>query len=192
MHIRPTEDWYWYFDEKLDALMIDLSQDMIFRSRLTKKMIIIDALDGREFSVEDATLYYQFSESCEVLALCEPNKVELILNALAVRNYLKPLMPKSWYFEAQTCLFVPKIGDIAVATIQTSHEIVQLLVIDSSSTAALCIIAQPTAFIAGKTYYLGEAIKVMHNRLFPWDPFTVDRSVAEENDPLTQFLNKVC
>lgn len=188
MNIRPTEDWYWYFDDKLDSLMIDLSNNILFRSRLTKKMIVIDAFEAGDFSIADASLYYQFCESCELLELIEPHKVELILNAIATHNYLKPIMPKSWHFMLQPVSFAPGIGDLAVAQLENTNEYIRLLTIDSSYTAALCLIAEPSVRLSGKTFYLGDAIKVMHNRLLPY----ISQVQSSKADPLQCFLNKVC
>lgn len=194
MNIRPTEDWCWYFDEKLDTLMVELSHDIVFRSRLSKKMIIIDALAGSAFSVQDATLYYQFFENCEILSLSEPNKVELVLNAIAVRNYIKPPMPKSWYFVQQTYSFVPRLGEIIGAYVQDSGEKVTLLVADVGDNASLCVIAQPMLAMAGKKFYLGDAIKIMNNRFVPYrfSSQHVDDAFDFEKKTLQQFLNEVC
>lgn len=194
MNIRPIEDWYWYFDDKLDSLMIDLSQGILFRSRLTRKMIVIDALEDADFSIADASLFYQFSESCQSLPLPEPHKVELILNAIAAHNYLKPIMPKSWYFSPQSIPFVANKGDLAMAEIEKGNDHIHLLVIDSSATASLCLIADPRVQLADKIFYLGNAIKVMHNRLLPYACCDASESYydQDQDDPLRHFLNKVC
>lgn len=193
MNVRPTEHWCWYFDEKLDTLMVDLSNDIVFRSRLSKKMIIIDALAGSAFSVQDATLYYQFFENCEILLLNEPNKVELVLNAIAARNYIKPPMPKSWYFVQQSHSFTPKLGEIVAAYVQDSGEKVNLLVADVGDNASLCVLAQPIVTMVGKTFYLGDAIKIMNNRFVPCPCSSqrVDDSFDFEKKTLQQFLNEV-
>lgn len=194
MNIKPTEDWCWYFDEKLDTLMVDLSYDIVFRSRLSKKMIIIDALAESAFSIQDATFYYQFFENCGILPLSEPNKVELVLNAIAVRNYIKPPMPKSWYFVQQAHSFTPKLGEIVGAYVQDSGGRVNLLVADVGDNASLCVIAQPMITMAGKTFYLGDAIKIMNNRFVPYhcSSQNVDDSFDFEKKTLQQFLNEVC
>ncbi|WP_392565090.1 cell division protein ZapC [Utexia brackfieldae] len=195
MNIRPAENWFWFFDKALDALMIDLSNEMIFRSRYNQKLLIADALYQSAFCIQDATFYYQFYESCAELSLSEPNRVELVLNALAARNYLKPQLPKSWFFMQQPCFFVPAVGEIVVACTQESGECVNLLTIDVGESASLCVVADVHITMSGKTFYLGEPIKVMHDRLAPKNRVSqqqMQSTDTETNQILQNFLSKVC
>lgn len=173
------EGWYWYYDEKVDALMIDLSQGIVFRSRLSKKMVISDALIKTQFSLQDAAFYYQFLESSELLSLSEPHRIELVLNSLAAKNYLKPVMPKSWYFAQQRHCLLPKVGEIVTTHTLDTGEPINLLAIDSGANASLCIIAQHDVHLADKIFCLGDAIKIMHDR---FAPSTI--STSSKNDSL--------
>jgi cell division protein ZapC len=167
MNVRPTENWYWYFDHSLDSLMLNLSQDMVFRSRFTKKMLVDDGFIETRFSIADASTYYQFYENCDSFLLPEPYKVQLVLNAIAARNYLKPQMPKSWYFLPQASPYMPDIGEAVCVQLCENHQFIDLLTIDISDNATLCVIAQKSAPLAGKTVILGDVIKIMHDRLIP-------------------------
>ena len=78
--IRPSDNWRWYFDEKYDCLMLEISDDMIFRSRFSSKHLAPDAFEACRFSVNDTSAYYHFYESCSSLNLSEPQKVGILHN----------------------------------------------------------------------------------------------------------------
>ncbi|QIQ21246.1 cell division protein ZapC [Zophobihabitans entericus] len=194
MNIRPADNWRWYFDDEHNCLMLDLSNGMVFRSRYPAKMLTVDAFNTFSFSVDDATAYYQFYESCAKLPISEPLRVELVLNALIARNYLKPQMPKSWYFVQQPMVFQPKIGELVEASVQDTGERIDLLAVDVGDSATLCLITKPSLFMAGKQFGLADAVKVMHDRLASKNHLHYMQ--RDDNDGpdelLLDFLCKVC
>gem|GEM_PF-3672592 len=56
---------------------------------------------------------------------------------------------------------------MVTATLAESGEQAQLLLVESSENAALCLVAQPGLSVAGKSMQLGDAIKIMNDRLQP-------------------------
>ncbi|HFO8745503.1 TPA: cell division protein ZapC, partial [Escherichia coli] len=107
-------------------------------------------------------------------------KAELVLNALVAIRYLKPQMPKSWHFVSHGEMWVPMPGDAACVWLSDTNEQVNLLVVESGENAALCLLAQPCVVIAGRAMQLGDAIKIMNDRLKPQvnvDSFSLEQAV---------------
>lgn len=163
--IRPSDNWRWYFDSKYDCLMLEIANDMVFRSRYPAKILTPDAFHSVSFSVDDATAYYLFYESCSQLNLTEPQKVELVLNAIVAANFIKPQMPKSWYFVQQPMLFTPSFGEVVEAQVQDTGQLVNLFVVEAGISASVCLITEPNVMMAGKHFNMADVVKVMNDRL---------------------------
>ncbi|MCT6884637.1 MULTISPECIES: cell division protein ZapC [Gilliamella] len=185
MAFRPTDSWRWYFDNEYDSLMLEISSEMLFRCNYASKILIPDVFNEFSFSVDDATAYYQFYDSCQSLALTDSQKIELSINAIVAANFLKPQMPKSWYFSQQPMLYQPKVADIVTVNMQETGQQICLLVVEAGENASLCIIAQPTFIAMNKTFYFSEAIKVMNDRLALVNTLVeTENSIGSEHEQL--------
>ncbi|MGL5007044.1 MAG: cell division protein ZapC [Plesiomonas sp.] len=167
MNIQPNDHWKWYVDSELDRLMLDLANGMIFRSRLTGRVLTPDVFSGISFHVDDIAQYYDYMDGLHASKLSSDQKSELVLNAIAARHFLKPVMPKSWYFERTSHAYSPEIGELVNASLLDSEEKVRLFVVENNGNASLCLFAQHLQLSSGKMVGLGDPIKVMNDRLSP-------------------------
>ncbi|MBT9433314.1 cell division protein ZapC [Candidatus Sodalis endolongispinus] len=169
MKITPGDNWHWFFDAEHDRMMLDLSDGLVFRSRFCAKMLTPDAFERTRFCVDDAALYYQFEDKSRALPLNDALRAELVLNALVALRFSKPQMPKSWHFQTQyhADAWQPMGGDSVQVCVSDGGERARLLVAEAGDNASLCVLAQPGLALAGRRMALGDAIKIMHDRLQP-------------------------
>ncbi|HBV39964.1 MAG TPA: cell division protein ZapC [Erwinia sp.] len=167
MRIKPDDSWRWCFDGEQERMMLEMAEGALFCSRFPRKMLTPDAFNAAQFSVDDAALFSTFAEKCLACDLTERQRTDLVLNALVALRFLKPQMPKSWHFSAHPRHCTPQEGELVAVRLCETGEEATLLVVEAGENAALCLLAQPELQLGGKTMLLGDAIKVMHDRLLP-------------------------
>jgi cell division protein ZapC len=168
MMLKPSDKWNWYFCEKEGHLMLDLGDDLVFRSNLCQKLLVECAYHSSQFTVDDASDFQIFKESVERLDLPESYKAQLILNCVAAKRFHKPVQPKSWFFNHQVYGdFVPCIGSIV--QLVNDYDEGLFIVLDVGDNASLCARVELDEFQLTTSKGLGfsEAIKVMHDRMAP-------------------------
>ncbi|MGF1703419.1 cell division protein ZapC [Photobacterium makurazakiensis] len=162
--LKPNNSWTWYYDQKDDALMLDLGDDMVFRVAIPTKHLIPSSFAKATFTVDDATVYQTFLEGIACLELSGPRKVELALTAVAASRFHKPIMPKSWFFKKSEGDYQPRQADIV--TLYTDSAKANYLVVENSGCASLCMLAdvEPLALTSTKEMKFCDVIKVMNDR----------------------------
>lgn len=171
MKLKPDDRWQWLYDNEHDRVILDFNNGLFFQSRFSSKMLIPDAFSAHPFCVDDATLYYQFEENCRELPLDLEQCGELILNALVAYRFLKPQMPKSWHFVTGQRSCQPEPGALVNVEMTHNDHHAVLLVVEANEHASLCVLAQENLELSsGKVMHLGEAIKIMNDRLTFWQP----------------------
>ncbi|MDC5842482.1 cell division protein ZapC [Vibrio europaeus] len=164
--LKPSDKWTWYYDDSEGHLMLDLGDDMVFKTNLPRKLIVDCAIGVNEFSVDDASAYQTYKEQIALLGLSEPRQAELSLYCVAAKRFHKPVQPKSWFFD---CLsdgqIAPEEGDLIRLTNSLSEGI--FIVLEVGECASLCASVSLDGFElnGSKSLQFGQAIKVMHDRL---------------------------
>ncbi|MCW7760519.1 cell division protein ZapC [Photorhabdus luminescens] len=168
MNIKPDDQWRWYFDTDHDRVMLDLSNGMVFRSCFPAKMLIPYAMGETSFSVEDATLYYCFEEQTRRINISDESRAELILNALVAFRFIKPQMPRSWYFSRFAMIEKPVQGELIQVRLQDCGTDAVFLVVEAGDSASLCLLAQPQLTLSDRVMNFCDPIKIMNDRLMPF------------------------
>ncbi|MGF1765119.1 cell division protein ZapC [Aliivibrio kagoshimensis] len=163
--LKPSDTWNWYYDTESKALMLDLGMEMVFRVNLPVKSLVDCALQSNEFTVDDAANYHMFIDQINHLPISEPRRAELALNCVAAKRFLKPLLPKSWFFDYQSTGYAPAEAEIIslANTLGEGH----FIVIESCESASVCMLVdlEPCALNETKQLTFSQPIKVMHDRM---------------------------
>lgn len=166
--LKPSDKWSWYYDDKEEHLMLDLGDSMVFKTNLSRKLVVDCAFGTNEFSVDDASAFQTYKEQIAHLELSEPRQAELALNCLAAKRFHKPVQPKSWFFDSLSsgdCEL--EEGDFVQLSTASNSGI--FIVLEVGECASLCasVSLEPFLLSGSKALEFGQAIKVMHDRMLP-------------------------
>ncbi|EQM37472.1 hypothetical protein D025_2357 [Vibrio parahaemolyticus 949] len=163
--LKPNDKWNWYFDEHKACLMLDLGEEMIFQTNLSRKLLVNCAFSKNEFTVDDASAFQTFNERIRCLDINEYRQAELTLYCVAAKRFHKPVQPKSWFFDAQSTGHEPEEGDMVFLSNRYSEGV--FIVLEPGEASSLCAYVGQEEFILDghKTLQFGPPIKVMHDRM---------------------------
>ncbi|MEI8670936.1 cell division protein ZapC [Vibrio sp. SA48] len=164
--LKPSDKWNWYYSDSEGYLMLDLGDEMVFKTNLSRNLLVDCAFVNNHFSVDDASAFQTYREQISYLSLSEPRQAELALYCVAAKRFHKPVQPKSWFFDYQGQGFAPCEGDV----VQLLNNCNQgyFIVLETGDCASLCALVdlQPFVLNAGsKQLEFGQVIKVMHDRM---------------------------
>ncbi|PHM70186.1 cell division protein ZapC [Xenorhabdus kozodoii] len=170
MKIRPDDQWRWYFDPEHSRVMLDLANGMVFRSCFPVKMLTDYAVTMKEmsFSVDDAAFFYTFEEHLRRINMAPALRAELALNGVVALRFMKPLMPKSWYFSPISLVEKPEQGEIIQFKLQDSGTEALFMVAEVGDNASLCLLAQQKLALHDRVMNFCDPIKVMNDRIMPY------------------------
>ncbi|GAB2660806.1 cell division protein ZapC [Vibrio panuliri] len=163
--LKPSDKWTWYYDDANQHLMLDLGNDMVFKTNLCRKLIVECAVGVNEFTVDDASAFQTYKEQISHLDLSEPRQAELALYCVAAKRFHKPVQPKSWFFDSLSDgSIIPEEGDFV--RLANSHGHGSFIVLEVGECASLCasINLDDFSLNGSKSLSFGQAIKVMHDR----------------------------
>lgn len=170
MKIKPNNQWRWYYDDEHERMMLDLANGMLFRSCFPAKMLVASAYGEMTFNIDDAGLYHCIEEQVQKLSLSNEHSAELILNALVAFRFLKPQMPRSWYFLPVNCHDDLVLGDVVLVHIEDSGQQALFLVAEAGKYASLCLLIEPKLVLKDRVMRFCDPIKIMNNRLMIYQP----------------------
>lgn len=144
--------------------MLDLSDRMIFATEYKGGQLVPASFTTQPFCVDDAALYYQLMDKIAELDWSTPHQVQLVLNAIAVSRFYKPLMPQSWFFNEQHSSCALEVGSLVC--MQTPHGRGEFMVIEAGDQASVCLnLTDELILTTSKTLPRFGVIKVMNNRM---------------------------
>lgn len=149
----------------LNAGLLDLGEEMIFQTNLSRKLLVNCAFSKNEFTVDDASAFQTFNERIRCLDINEYRQAELTLYCVAAKRFHKPVQPKSWFFDAQSTGHEPEEGDMVFLSNRYSEGV--FIVLEPGEASSLCAYVGQEEFILDghKTLQFGQPIKVMHDRM---------------------------
>lgn len=175
--LKLSDTWNWYYGEEQSSLMLELNKDMVFRTGLPAKVLIESAFQSQAFSVEDAYWYELFQDTAVLLNLSVPRQAELVLKAVSVKQFHKPVQPKSWFFDKQSEEYRPEEGEIV--SLKNEYNEGQFMVVETAESASIVVPISLDAFTlsSSKVLHFGQPIKVMHDRMQAADALYLQQQI---------------
>ncbi|MEL7292300.1 MAG: cell division protein ZapC [Pseudomonadota bacterium] len=163
--LKPSDKWTWYYDDSEGHLMLDLGDNMVFKTNLARKLVVDCAIGVNEFSVDDASAYQTYKEQAALLGLTEPRQAELALYCVAAKRFHKPVQPKSWFFDSLSSgCDTPEEGDLVRLCNDFSDGYFMVLEVGESASLCAFVGLEDFQLNGSKALAFGQAIKVMHDR----------------------------
>ncbi len=165
MALKPNDKWMWYFDDASGCLAIALSDDLHFQTRYQRDQLVTDAFSSQAFNTSDAEIYAATTAGVEeCFDLSEAMLTQIGLNAAAARRFLRPQLPKSWFFLPSTSTLTLAEGN---AVELFSHQQAGYFVVIEAGceTSVLMVLSDRIELNEYKTIKAFDVIKVMNDRV---------------------------
>ncbi|GGI88604.1 cell division protein ZapC [Shewanella gelidii] len=167
MILMPQKDWQWNFSLTHQVLSVSLGSDYEFLTPYTSKLLIPDARDSLEFSVEHAKFYIDLLDKLSTsLSVTDGAIVQIALNATAAHFLIKPQMPKSWFFDASDTCVYSEVGKVFYIKANGHKSLVVAVEVGLQATQVM-LLSSECQLTDSKCLKQFDTIKVMHDRLHP-------------------------
>jgi Protein of unknown function (DUF1379). len=168
MILVPNEKWQWFFDQESNHLMLDLTDGLLFSTPFSAKQLIIAAQAPQEFTLDDVSRYFHLLECIGELPFSEPERVQMVLNAVAVARFAKPQMVRSRYFRTFAVMKeTPLFGEVVSLVTEFGHA--DFMVVEPGDSASVVMLLSGQLGLENQQAMQGgEFIKVMNDRLIPF------------------------
>lgn len=172
MILVPDESWRWSFDEQRQQILLDLTDDMQFTAAIPAKQLAKKSAFTELFSVDDSSHYFHFLECLGEFPFTDPERVQIVLNAIAAVKFTRPLVSQSWYYQDVDLLSdMPEPGEVFSVVTESMYG--DVMVISPGNTASLCIvISQCIQLDAEKSLKQSAICKLMNSKLLPYQAAT--------------------
>lgn len=189
--LQPNEQWMWELDGT-GRLTLDLGDDMLFQTPYKKRFLSeIIQQHAISFSLEDASFYEGFIEALSAYPQWSTGeKVQLALNATAVKGFYKPLIPKSWFYQTNPSPSYAELPQCSLVRLQTKVESGNCIVIDDTDNVVTTLLLDANLQIDDHNDIKQfEVIKVMKDRVFE----TIDLLTnSEQFSPSEKRVARAC
>lgn len=182
MDYIPKAEWQWVYDHQLGKLSV-VDRDRIFPIVYQSNMLRLNESQTLSFTVDDVTRYIELFEGNSLNHFEEPLRCKIILHLLAIDVFHKPIMPKSWLFQASKN---PKLkfgnGEIAILTTPGAPQSAKYMVLEQQDNFCLCMLFDEShLFDNGKSFKQFQIIKVTADKLTPCDQFQPQEWISFQN-----------
>lgn len=168
MILIPTEEWCWFYEQFESALFLNLHDKMQFKVGIPSKQLDKSLCAPQQFSLDDVSHYYHFLECLGEFPFSDPERVQIVLNAIAALNFTKPSVPNGrYYHDIGEIDFAPNKGE--VFSIVSDFGYGDVMVLSANENASLCILISPKLQISeDETIAQSAVFKVMNTKLLPY------------------------
>jgi cell division protein ZapC len=165
--LQAGKDWRWEICAERNRLVlkVDSAQDELVLPYKIRQLNQF-ATQGADFSLQDASMYEQVSQYLNSFVSWTDGEIAVIsLHATAAKNYLNPVLAKSWFFK-------PYHGQIpsteAVVELNSNNQVGRFLIVECDSENSLCMCLESSMQL-DEHFSLSrfETIKVLNDRIYP-------------------------
>lgn len=170
--LRPSERWYWSYNQTRDRLILDLSDDAQFCAPFSAGQLL--HIPSRQaLSMAEAEAFWAIDNSLQALELPAAVRLELCLTALSCQ-FLQQQAHKSWYFQQASHCDAQLFDVVTLRGLSSQYA----LVVAAEPDCVSCLLLGELSSLAGKALPRLTVIRVLRNRISELDVAIPYRHIA--------------